>query len=109
MVDKKECSQVTLTYFVQGRSQGGSLGSKEPPAPRPPRERKVHQKVHYNVQKHPLVEYTKCLLECKERSTITVCLINDAAYYTDIDLDTVEDLDKFRYPISARACMFQNY
>ena len=32
--------------------------------------------------------------------TVTVSLINDAAYYSDIDLDAVEDLNKFCYQIS---------
>ena len=46
-------------------ASGGSLGSKEPTHPFP-RQRHVHQKVHYNI--------------IMERPTITVCLINDAAY-----------------------------
>ena len=45
------------------------------------------------VQKGPL-ERTK-------RSTITVCLINDAAYY--IDIETVEDLNRFCYQLG-HAC-----
>ena len=36
-----------------------------------------------------------------KRPTITVCLINDAAYYTDIDVDTVESFGI----LSARACI----
>ena len=35
-----------------------------------------------------------------KRSAIAISLINDAAYHTDIDLDTVEDLNQFCYPIS---------
>ena len=42
--------------------------------------------VHWNVQKGPLLQ--------------SIRLINDAVYYIDIDLDTVEDLNKFCYPIS---------
>ena len=51
---------VSIKFAYQGRSQGGggSLGSEELP-----RQRKVHQ------------------LECTKRSTITVSLINNAAYY----------------------------
>ena len=52
----------------------------------------MYKKVHYNAQKGPL--------ECTKNSTITVCLINDAAYYTGVDLDAVEDLNKLCYPIS---------
>ena len=61
-------------------ARGGFLGSEEPP----------------QTKKGP----PKGPLECTKRSTITVCLINDAAYYADIDLDTTEDLNKFCYPIS---------
>ena len=81
-------------YSMQGRSWGGGGGGGVFRPPLPPRERKVHWKVRkgpQNVQKGPL--------ECTRRSSITVCLINDAAYYTDIDLDTVENLNKFCYEI----------
>ena len=61
----------TPSVYVQGRSQGGVLwvlkNQKGPP---------------------------KGPLKCTKRST-TVCLIKGAAYYTDIDLDPVEDLNKF--------------
>ena len=39
-----------------------------------------------------VIDHTPTLLQFTrmyKMSTITVCLINDAAYYTDIDLDTV--------------------
>ena len=55
----------------QGRSQvggGGSLGCEETPPPPPP-------------------DNPKGPLECTKRSTITICLVN-------IDLDTIEDLNK---------------
>ena len=67
----------------QGRSQGGFLGSEEPP---PPQTEK-------GPPKGPL-ECTNALkgpLKCTKRSTI----IQSASYYTDIDLDPVEDLKKF--------------
>ena len=60
---------------------GISLGSEEPP-----RQRKVHKKV----------------LECAKRSTITVCLINDA-------LDTVRPEQVFQSNQLGHACSIQLY
>ena len=63
------------------------------------------------VMKNPLPQTKKGppkgVLKCIKRPTrmFTACMSNDAAYYTDIDLDTIEDLNKFAIQ-SARACMF---
>ena len=67
--------------LVQGCSQGGSLGSEEPPPP-PPKTKKC-------PPKGPL--------ECMKMCTITICLVN-------INLDTVEDLDKLLSNQLGHAC-----
>ena len=82
----KELTINSRPYVARGG--GGSQGSEEPP---PPQTKKGPPK---GLQKAPL----QCIRT--KRSSITVCLINDAAYYTDIDLDTVEDLNQFCYPIT---------
>ena len=60
-----------------GGGGGGSLGSEEPP----------------QTKKGP----PKGPLECTKRSTITICLVN-------IDLDTIEDLNKLLSNQLGHAC-----
>ena len=54
----------------QGCSQGGSLGSEEPP-----RQRKVHLKVHYYTKRSTRMHKK---LRSTRMFTFPVCFINDA-------------------------------
>ena len=76
------------TLDVFGVARGGSMGSEEPP----PQSEKGPLKGPLECTKRSTRLHKKSMaLDCTKRSTITVCVINDA---------TVEELNKFFYPIS---------